>query len=213
MTAQRFDQPLIAIDVAPIAFSAEHGLRTGLARRQFEPFAGVAALPGVLLGSQELLQDAATRALRTKAGIAASEVRHLMQLGAFDRPDRDPRSQAISIAFVAIVDPAAQSDAQWFGSADPFDGLPFDHGDIAREALAALRVRLWHDDALTRALTGDEFASTTAAALTEAVTGSRPHPGSLRRSLLENPRIERLDDTLVAHRGRPATMWRWKPPT
>ncbi len=91
------DQPLIAIDVVPMSFTAGDGLLVATARRPYDPYAGQEALPGVLLDGAELLADGARRALGTKTGIDAAAVRHLAQIGAFDGPERDPRSTAISI--------------------------------------------------------------------------------------------------------------------
>lgn len=102
------DQPLIAVDVVPVSFTAD-GLRVASARRRFEPFEGRHALPGVLLGAGESLQTAAQRALATKAGIDAADTRHLFQIGAFDGSNRDPRQYAISIVFVAVIAPEAGS--------------------------------------------------------------------------------------------------------
>ncbi|HEY4267757.1 MAG TPA: NUDIX hydrolase, partial [Galbitalea sp.] len=89
-------QPLIAVDVVPIAVDSD-ALWIGTATRRFEPYIGREALPGVLLGAGEMIEDAARRALADKAGI--TEVRALLPLGTFDRPGRDPRSHAISIAW------------------------------------------------------------------------------------------------------------------
>jgi ADP-ribose pyrophosphatase YjhB (NUDIX family) len=214
------DQPLIAVDVVPVTFgtapSGAGGLRVGTATRRYEPFVGREALPGVLLDGAELLADGARRALRTKTAVDAAAVRHLAQIGAFDGPDRDPRSAAISVAFLAVVAPdvVAGSDPDvsaavavpapvavpvpvagtvWHDVADLPLGLPFDHDRIIAAALDHARTRLWSDVPLTRALLGERFTTPDAARLTVALTGVAPDPGNLNRALRTNPALTRVD--------------------
>ena len=69
------------------------------------------------------------------------EVSSMKQIAAFGKPNRDPRSHNISVAyFVTVgedVTPIASDDAKevkWF----PISELPqlaFDHGDIIKEGL------------------------------------------------------------------------------
>ncbi len=205
------DQPLIAIDVVPVSFTTGDGLRVATARRQYAPYAGQEALPGVLLDGPEILADGALRALRTKAGTGPTAVRHIAQVGAFDGPDRDPRSAAISIAFLAVVDALAGPDAAWHGvDALPL-GLPFDHDRIVGSALEHLRLRLWSDLPLTRALLGERFTTADASRLRAAVTGTAPDPGNLNRMLRSNPALTRVDAPASAgpRGGRPPAAWAW----
>lgn len=218
------DQPLIAIDVVPVSFTTGDGLRVATARRQYAPYAGQEALPGVLLDGAELLADGARRALRTKAGIASDAVRHLAQVGAFDGPDRDPRNAAISVAFVAVAAPPRAGAAADPGAA-PSTGptaiwrrpgqddprLPFDHDAIIAAALDHVRTRIWRDLPLTRALVGDRFTTADVAQLHTALTGTAPDPGNTNRALRTNPALVRSDTpTPVAGRGgRPPVTWTW----
>lgn len=197
-------QPLIAVDVVPVAFDGD-SLLVGTAARRFEPFAGRQALPGVLLGSAELLDDAAGRALADKAGIHAP--RTLVQLGAFDRPGRDPRSHAISIAFLAVTDPAAGT-AQW-AQPDELPALPFDHRSIVAAALDVARIRLWRDAGLTRALLGETFTTRDASRLELVITGRPADPGNMHRQLTKDYRLRQSQQSLPSGRGRPAAVWTW----
>ena len=204
------DQPLIAVDVVPVAFG-HAGLVIGTALRQFAPFEGEYALPGVLLGSTELLTEAAYRALDSKAGITRTGVRALLQLGAFDGPGRDPRDSAISVAFLAIVDPSAASNARWSPAAEGRLDLPFDHDEIIERARELMSDSLWSNRELTRALTGELFTTATAAAVHEAVRGTKPHINNLRRDLAGSAHLEQVGVAELAHRGpgRPSLTWRW----
>lgn len=214
------DQPLIAIDVVPTSFPASGGLRLATARRPYDPYAGREALPGVLLDGPELLADGARRALRTKTGIEAAAVRHLAQIGAFDGPSRDPRSAAISIAFVAIVAPGPDGDtaaeagsgtAVWRDVDGGEHGLPFDHDRIIATALEHLRTRLWSDLPLTRALLGDVFTTSDAARLQTVLTGRAPDAGNTNRALRTNPALVRVGapTSSTGRGGRPPTAWTW----
>jgi 8-oxo-dGTP diphosphatase len=200
------DQPLIAIDVVPLSVTAAGGLLVGTSVRRFEPFAGERALPGVLLLATETLVEAAHRALATKAGIRPTQLLHLAQLGAFDSRGRDPRSHAVSIAFVGVVEADAGEQTAW--NEHP-TGLPFDHDAIVATAREHLAARLWSDQPLTRALTGEVFATTRAAAIEAAVRGAKPHAGNFNRSLAGMAALEKREPQ--AHGpGRPATTWAWR---
>jgi 8-oxo-dGTP diphosphatase len=220
------DQPLIAIDVVPMSFTAGDGLLVATARRPYDPYAGQEALPGVLLDGTELLTDGARRALRTKTGIDDASIRHLAQIGAFDGPERDPRSTAISIAFVAVVagsdrgaessaepggGPGVASSAVWRDPAQAEPGLPFDHDRIIQAALDHVRTRLWRDLPLTRALLGTRFTTADASRLQTAVTGVAPDPGNLNRALRTNPALVRAAATTTSGQrgGRPPVSWTW----
>jgi 8-oxo-dGTP diphosphatase len=203
------DQPLIAVDVVPVTFSATDGLLFGTALREFDPWAGTPALPGVLLGAGERLHDAAFRALRTKAGVGPDSVRHLAQLGAFDAVGRDPRSNAISISFLTVVDPGAGAQIDW-ASASDLPSTPFDHDAIIQSARKHLSTYLWTDADLTRALTGTHFTTVDAARIGTDVLGAQPHAGNLHRALSRDVRLERTETTDFSRSaGRPPSAWKW----
>ncbi|WIB65393.1 NUDIX hydrolase [Curtobacterium sp. MCBD17_040] len=202
-------QPLIAIDVVPIGYdAASMTVQYGTAERLFAPFAGEQALPGVLLGADELLTEAAHRALRDKAGVPAGDVRHLTQIGAFDGPGRDPRDKAVSIAFIAIVTSHDTFELGWHEWAET-PSLPFDHGTIVAAAKDVARTRLWTDPAFTQALTGDTFLTADAAAITSQVTGHTPAPANFHRTLTRNPALTSEQRTQGGAHGRSMTQWAW----
>ena len=202
----RFEQPLIAVDVVAITYSAVLGLLVALPQRAAAPAAGERALPGVLLGSAERLDGAAARALSDKAHVSAAQTTHLTQIGAFDRPGRETRDHAISIAFLAVIRPADGADL--IPAAD-IGELPFFHKDIVDRALGQARHLLWTDIDFTRALLGPSFGTNTAADITEALTGTRPRASTLNRDLNANPALVKLDGVWPNDNGRPASAWAW----
>ncbi|HET9496508.1 MAG TPA: NUDIX domain-containing protein [Chloroflexia bacterium] len=108
------------------------------------------ALPGVLVRDDETFDQAARRAVRSKAGLDAHDW-YLEQLGTFGDPGRDTRGRVVSVAHVALV----RSDelalvpgggvlrAEWrpVGQVEP-DALAFDYGDILRAGVARVRSKL-----------------------------------------------------------------------
>ena len=94
----RVDQSLVSIDVIALRFgNPEPGmLRLAVTPRQAEPYTGQLALPGVLLGAGERLQDAARRAVTTKLGIPDEKILVSGQLTVSTNPiATPPRSDAL----------------------------------------------------------------------------------------------------------------------
>ena len=95
----------LAVDVACFALR-EDGLELLLVRRGAEPFAGLWALPGGVVGADEPLDAAAARVLAERTGVWGA---YLEQLYTFGEPGRDPRGRTVSVAYYALLpgEPAA----------------------------------------------------------------------------------------------------------
>jgi 8-oxo-dGTP diphosphatase len=116
-----------------------------LVKRGHEPFKGHWALPGGFLEQGEDPVDCARRELAEETHVTGIP---LTQVGAFGRPDRDPRGQVVSIAYCGVLPDHKKSevradddaaDAGWF----PLSALPplaFDHDEIIAGARAVLGV-------------------------------------------------------------------------
>lgn len=212
-TKQTFAQPLVSIDVVPV-WVEDGQAQFGLGVRKYEPFKGVLALPGVLMG-HERSGEAAARALSTKVGIEPSGVLAVRDVGVFDSAERDPRGPTMSIAKVAVLATTAAAAAVEQGTMTAHllaeaqvDSLPFDHARIAVEARKTLAAALWSDPAVLRALLGDGFSTSEAVALESGLTGGGADLSNMRRRLAAVPGL--LSGPGVRGKtGRPSTSWLW----
>ena len=112
-----------------------------LIKRKNDPFKDCWALPGGFVDENEDLEQAAIRELVEETQVKAS---HLEQIGAFGKPDRDPRGHMVSIAYLGKVATntiaIAADDAKeigWF-SVKNLPSLAFDHSAIIEAGLQKL---------------------------------------------------------------------------
>ena len=140
-----YQNPAIATDVVVFGYHNEQ-LSVLLLNRNEEPFKDEWTLPGAFLKMEETFEDACTRVLDTKLGMARL---YLEQLYSFDDPQRDPRGRVISVAYYALVNPAKfeiaagtmANDVQWF-DVRKMPKLGFDHKQIFTAALQRLRSKI-----------------------------------------------------------------------
>src|SRR5215216_2759098 len=97
---------VVAVDVVVFtlrpAKAIEDRWQVLLVRRDEPAFGDKLSLPGVLVRAEETFDQAARRALHTKAGLDARDW-YLEQLGTFGDPGRDTRGRVVSVAHVALV--------------------------------------------------------------------------------------------------------------
>src|SRR5919206_4237586 len=138
---------VVAVDVVVFtlrpAQDVEDRWQVLLVRRDEPAFGNKLALPGVLVRADETFDQAARRALRTKAGLDARDW-YLEQLGTFGDPGRDTRGRVVSVAHVALVrsDDAELVRGSGIRAIDwvpvrhlPPETLAFDHADMLRVAI------------------------------------------------------------------------------
>lgn len=202
-------QPLVSIDVVPIRYNREgRALEIALGERLYEPYAGVPALPGVLLLQAESVTHAAYRALSTKIGMLGEHSGVLRQIGAFDGTNRDPRGATISIALAAVGGTKA-SRATWV-SVDEVDALPFDHEVIIEGAVARIGEMWWRDDDVTQYLLGEKFTTADVLALSDLLDSYPADPANIRRWLTTNSKVvQQPGFATPTGRGRPSAVWGW----
>ena len=207
-----FPKPSVTVDVVILTIS-DGALRTLLVKRTERPAAGHMALPGGFVRMDEDLDAAASRILADKAGLRNV---FLEQLYTFGRPDRDPRTRIISVAYYALVesaklvastlDPHAELVA--IENKAPTIPVAFDHADIVRKAVTRLRGKLNYTP-LVYALLPPEFTLLQLQHVHESILGSRINKDSFHGACSHraNSRKRRLyKPGEVDH--RPAALYR-----
>lgn len=137
-----YPRPAVTTDMVVVAPGEGDELMVLLVERGGEPFKGRWALPGGFLNIDEDAPAGARRELREETGL---EVGQIAQVGAYTKPDRDPRGRVISIAFVAYLNevrPVQGGDdaarAQWW-PARALPELAFDHAKIMHDVLELIQ--------------------------------------------------------------------------
>ncbi|MCQ2292232.1 MAG: NUDIX hydrolase [Bacteroidales bacterium] len=145
----KYWRPAVTVDNVVFAFDGKH-LNTLLIRRSKEPFRGKWAFPGGFVEENETLKEAALRELKEETNIVPQRTG---EVGEFSDVDRDPRGRTISFAFASVIRPKQMNaiqagddagEARWF-SVSEMPELAFDHEQIFRKAIWALRIALVHN--------------------------------------------------------------------
>jgi 8-oxo-dGTP diphosphatase len=197
----------VTVDVVILTISGEE-LHVLLVRRGVEPFQGMWAIPGGFKRPDETLDEAAERELREETSVDSARV--LRQFGAYGDPERDPRMNVVTVAYLAVLPDVgrvvAGSDAA-SAALVPVEAvleeeveLAFDHRRILRDAVERVRVDL-DLQGIATAFLGPTFTLAELRAVYEAVWGVRLDGANFRRSVLAE------DGWVVAtgHRARPGS--------
>lgn len=195
--------------------------------------ANIWALPGGYVGLRESLDAAARRVLRERTGLGRVHLRQFCAFGALDRgegawlkelftrlqleaPRRAwPLKRVVSIGYFALVDHGRAkprvddlTDAcAWF-SLDDLPPMAFDHAQIVRRGLEALRRGV--DDPSTGAtLLPGPFTMPELQRLHEAILGRRLDRRNFQKRLLERGVLERLEERRRGGPHRPPFLYRF----
>ena len=202
----------VAVDL--LVFTIEEDrLKILTIRRQYPPFAGFRALPGVFVRDDETLDQAAQRGLREETGL---EDIYFEQLYTWGAPDRDPRRRVISVSYLALVDAqrlrgfgpglrttgAALSDVQALLEAED---LAFDH----RQIIACGRERLAGKVEYTPiafSLVPEEFTLPQLQRVYEILLGKPLYKANFRKKIA--PLVEETDRSTSGDAHRPSKFYR-----
>ena len=228
--ASRFPRPSVAVDVVLLTVR-DDAIRALLGRRDDHPDRGRWALPGSFLRVDESLDAAATRVLKTKAGLRDVFTEQLYTFGA---PKRDPRTRVLSVAYFALVDPvtlqravAARQDASlslarldisWDGetggpvAALDQEGTPlplaFDHAEILGAAVKRIRGKLDYAP-IGFELLPDAFSLRDLRLVHEAILGRPLNKDSFRRRILDRGLVIPTGERAAGLGHRPPELYRF----
>jgi 8-oxo-dGTP diphosphatase len=207
-----YPHPAVTVDV--VVFTVSGGrLAVVLIRRNEWPHAGKWAIPGGFVNIDESLKRAAWRELREETGLKAG---YLEQLGAFGRPDRDPRERVITVVYLSLVAfdrlkleaGSDATDAQLL-FVDDLPELAFDHARILGHAVERLRDRL-DTESVARRLMPARFTLTELQLACEAVGGAAIDKRNFRKKLKALDLVEPTGETMRGGPHRPAQLYRVK---
>lgn len=184
--------PAFAVTVDVVILTMSHGaLNVLLVRRGDAPFQGMWAIPGGFKRPNETLDEAAKRELVEETGVDAARV--LAQFGAYGDPGRDPRTNVVTVAYLAVLrDVGAIAagtdamDAALTPVSDVVNGklqLAFDHQQLVRDAIERARVEL-EASGIAPAFVGQTFTMAELRAVYEAIWGVQLDAANFRRRIL-----------------------------
>jgi 8-oxo-dGTP diphosphatase len=184
--------PAFAVTVDTVVLTMSEGeLHVLLVRRGVEPFVGMWAIPGGFKRPDETLDEAAKRELREET--AVDDAGLLTQFAAYGDPDRDPRMNVVTVAFLAVLrdigDVAGGTDAAAAALVPVTHALSgelelaFDHERIVRDAVDRVRTDL-ELRGIATAFLGPTFTLGELRSVYEAVWGVHLDTANFRRSVL-----------------------------
>ena len=203
----------LAVDAVVFGYRDGEGLRALTIEQTRGPLAGRRALPGGFVRAGEGLRAAVERELLEEAGLRVDYLEQLRTYG--DDVARDPRAQVVSVAYWALVRPAALvSDpagdaraARW----DPIAEVPplaFDHDVLLADALARLRAKLRYQP-VGFALLPEVFGFSELERLYGAILGRAVDRRNFRKKVLGLGILTETGQTRSEGRGRPAALYRF----
>jgi 8-oxo-dGTP diphosphatase len=214
-----FPRPNVAVDiavltVAPLTEPTEVGRLCVLVLRRDEEPSGV--LPGRFIRERRTINETVQEVLELKLGLEPGDISPTL-LRVFDDPNRDERAWTLSIAH-AVTLPAHRLSGcaadlvpvDLSGDLATGEKLGFDHNQIVREAVAAMRDRYETAPDPDGLLEGP-FTLSELRRVHEVVLGERLRKDTFNRRMVEHLE-EQLDrEGLPATRrgtGRPAQLFR-----
>ena len=184
--------PPFAVTVDVVALTlVEARLHVLLVQRGVPPFEGMWAIPGGFKRPDESLDQAAQRELLEETGVDGANL--LRQFGAYGDPERDPRMNVVTIAYLAVLrdvhgiaggtDAAAAALVPFSKIVNGRVELAFDHRRILRDAVERVRTDLGLTGIAT-AFVGPTFTLAELRAVYEEVWGVELDPANFRRSVV-----------------------------
>lgn len=185
--------PAFAVTVDVVILTMSNGrLHVLLVRRGVPPFEGMWAIPGGFKRPTETLDEAAKRELAAETGVDSTSL--LTQFGAYGDPERDPRMNVVTVAYLAVLREVsgitAGTDAvaaALIPVSEALNGkieLAFDHAEIVRDAVERVAVDL-DLTGIATAFVGPTFTLAELREVYEAVWRVQLDGANFRRSVVK----------------------------
>ncbi|HYD93134.1 MAG TPA: NUDIX domain-containing protein [Candidatus Paceibacterota bacterium] len=215
MTPQNPEPLRFAVLAADIALFTirEATLLVRLIRVNRPPhFPGVPGLPGGLLDATETAEEAAIRHLKGRTGISSSHI-YMEQLATFSAVNRDPRSRAVAVAYIACVpwdalteEERKDTDDSWWSPAHEKTTLAYDHNEVLAAARARLRSRITYTTLIAQ-LMPEEFTLTELERTYECILERDLDKRNFRKKILKLGILKELPKKRRGGRSRPAQLY------
>lgn len=231
----KYERPSVTADIVIFTLDADNDLNLLLIKRGGFPYKNKWAIPGGFLEvGKESLDEAAERELREETGVTGV---FLNQLYTFGKPDRDPRTTVISVAYTALVPKDKLNinagddaeDARLFKIKYDVNGiifyndtltitekdLAFDHADVIKMAITRLRNRIDYEyDAFNLLKNKESFTIPELKKIHETIKNKTIDLPNFRkfflREYVSTGKVIELADISTGARGKPARLYKFK---
>ena len=190
----QYSRVFVSVDCIIFGFDEGH-LRVLIGKRQMDPGRGEWSLYGGFVGSDESVDDAASRTLFELTGLRNLYMR---QVGAFGSIDRDPGERVISIAYCALINVKDYDDrlreehgVDWVN----YNQLPAmysDHREMIRKARRMMQEKI-KTEPISFRLLPNLFTLTQLQRLYEAVNGEQVDKRNFRKRIKDMEFIEKTE--------------------
>ncbi len=209
-----YEKPSVAVDLLVFTVKDDR-LKIVLVRRSEHPFKDMLSLPGVFVGINETLDEAAARGAREEAGLADI---YFEQLYTWGDIDRDPRMRIISVSYLSLT-PAEKltlSAGSRTSSAELYDveeliasdeELAFDHRKIIEYGRERIRNKTEYSRIAFEFLP-KEFTLPQLQRVYEILLGKPLYKANFRRRVA--PLIEETERMTSGDAHRPSRIYREK---
>ncbi len=202
-----YEKPSVAVDLALFTIRDDR-LHVMMTRREAHPYQGLLALPGVFVGMEETLDEAAERALEQKTGLRNIYLEQLYTWGAVER---DPRMRIISVSYFALVPEEvlqlSESNVQLYPVEEiaTGEGIAFDHAKIVAYGRERIRNKVnWTDIAFS--LLPEEFTLPQLQRVYEILLGQTLYKANFRKKMAD--RIVETEKMASGNAHRPSRIYR-----